>query len=109
MEQKGAVRNKTQPDGRNHTFWKVFSRILNRNVTRDASEAPEPDLFIDFQFTVMQKHPIVNIQWTNEFLLYRDSRAGLCCSLALQVHNEHLQPFQGHLQNWIQRYILIAK
>lgn len=56
MEQREAPMNKTQSGGRNYTCWKVFTRIVHRNVTQsDESEAPRRDFFKAFTFTVRQK------------------------------------------------------
>lgn len=51
--------NKTQSGGRNYTCWKVFTRIVHRNVTQsDESEALHRGFFKAFTFTVMQKKPL---------------------------------------------------
>lgn len=43
--------NKTQPGGRNRSFWKVFTRIVHRNAAHnDESEAPEQGFFVDFTY-----------------------------------------------------------
>lgn len=51
MEQREAAMNKTQPGGRNLTCWKVFTRIVHRNVAHnDESEAPEQSFLVSFIF-----------------------------------------------------------